>query len=307
MVRCRLVARDLKKGDKDRGDLFAATPPLEALRFVLSKAATRDGDGAVNKKLMFMDAKKAHLNSRCEEKVYIVLPDEANHGPGKCGRLNFWLYGFRPAAQAWEDFYSRCFREVGFTRGMGCPVVFRHVGRDIDIAVHGDDFVVAALPKQLHWIREKIESWFETKVRGMLGPDAGDDKQITFLGRIVEWTESGIEFQADPKHRQMVIDLYQFNDRTKAVVTNGVPLTDKEMSEMKEGEKLNEAGSTRFRATVARLNFLSQDCPQIQFAVKGLSRHGRADGCVGHTTEGNVPIPIGMVESEVRISLSGQT
>ena len=37
----RLVARDFKiKGEKDREDLFAATPPLELLRMLISKSAT---------------------------------------------------------------------------------------------------------------------------------------------------------------------------------------------------------------------------------------------------------------------------
>ena len=31
-IRSRLVARDFKGGDKDRDDLFAATPPLEGIR-----------------------------------------------------------------------------------------------------------------------------------------------------------------------------------------------------------------------------------------------------------------------------------
>ncbi len=35
-VRSRLVARDFKtKGERDREDLFCATPPLELLRFVI--------------------------------------------------------------------------------------------------------------------------------------------------------------------------------------------------------------------------------------------------------------------------------
>ena len=38
-VRCRLVARDFKpKGEKDREDLFAAMPPLEAKKLVFRKA-----------------------------------------------------------------------------------------------------------------------------------------------------------------------------------------------------------------------------------------------------------------------------
>ena len=39
-VRSRLVARDFKGGDKDRDDLFAATPSLESKRLLISRAAT---------------------------------------------------------------------------------------------------------------------------------------------------------------------------------------------------------------------------------------------------------------------------
>ncbi len=40
-VRCRLVGRDFKpKGEKDRDDLFAATPPLEAKNILFSFAVT---------------------------------------------------------------------------------------------------------------------------------------------------------------------------------------------------------------------------------------------------------------------------
>ena len=35
-IRSRMVARDFKGGDKDRDDLFAETPPLEAKRLLLS-------------------------------------------------------------------------------------------------------------------------------------------------------------------------------------------------------------------------------------------------------------------------------
>ena len=59
-VRSRQVARDFKGGDNDRDDLFAATPPLESKRMLLSKAATRKND-KLTRKLLFIDAKKAHL------------------------------------------------------------------------------------------------------------------------------------------------------------------------------------------------------------------------------------------------------
>ena len=57
-----------------------------------------------------------------------------------CGKLNFWLYGVRPAAAAWEQLYASKLEEVGFVRGLSCGVVFYHKGRDISLAVHEDDF-----------------------------------------------------------------------------------------------------------------------------------------------------------------------
>eukprot|EP00973_Karenia_brevis_P001690 229786-Karenia_brevis.AAC.1 len=61
-----MVAKNYKGGDKGRDDLFAETPPLEAKRMLISRAATKREDGR-NRKLMFIDVKKAHLNPVCEE------------------------------------------------------------------------------------------------------------------------------------------------------------------------------------------------------------------------------------------------
>jgi hypothetical protein len=142
-VRCRLVARNFKGGDKDRDDLFAETPPLEAKRLLMSRAVTRRKDGRV-RKLLFIDVRKAHLNPPCEGDVYIELPAEAECPEGMCGKLDFWLYVFRPAAAAWEKHYSGKLESVGFVRGVTCGVVFYHPGRDISLAVHGDDFTSCA-------------------------------------------------------------------------------------------------------------------------------------------------------------------
>ena len=120
-VSCRLAARDFK--GKGRDDLFAATPPLEAKRMLLSRAATITV-GICSRKLLFIDAKKAHLNPRCREDVFIELPEECGAGPGICGKLDFWLYGFRKAAVAWEELYSGKLVENGFKRGLTCVVVF---------------------------------------------------------------------------------------------------------------------------------------------------------------------------------------
>ena len=191
-VRSRLVARDFKGADKDRDDLFAETPPLEAQRLQLSRAATRRKDGKW-RKLMFIDARKAHLNPRCEDDVYVLLPEECGCPEGMCGKLEFWLYGFRKAASAWEGFYGGKLEEVGFTRGMSCGVVFYHKVRDLSVVVHGDDFTLCGLEEDLWWLKGLMESWYEIKVRAVLGGEEKDDKEVVILGRVVRWTPGGLE------------------------------------------------------------------------------------------------------------------
>ena len=79
-VRSRFVARDFKKhGERDREDLFCATPPLELLRLLISLLATQPADQSKGaRKMLFVDVKKAHLVPLCHEDVYI--DDE-------CGKL----------------------------------------------------------------------------------------------------------------------------------------------------------------------------------------------------------------------------
>ena len=79
-VRSRLVARDFRGGDKDRDDLFTETPPLEGKRMLMSRAVTRGLKRKGVRKLTFIDARKAHLNPKCEGDVYIELPKECGYG-----------------------------------------------------------------------------------------------------------------------------------------------------------------------------------------------------------------------------------
>ena len=160
-VGCRLVARDFKGNDQGRDDLFAATPPLEAKRMLLSRAATRKTVGHTG-------PRKANLNPRCMQGIFIELPEECGAGPSVCGKWNFWLYGFRPASAAWEELYSCKLVECGFETGLTCAGVFYHAERDISCVVHGDDFAFEGGGPELLWLTEKMKSWFD-KSEGIVG------------------------------------------------------------------------------------------------------------------------------------------
>eukprot|EP00973_Karenia_brevis_P029536 4075485-Karenia_brevis.AAC.1 len=60
-----------------------------------------------------------------------------------------------------------------------------------------------------------MRDWFEIKVRAILGPDAHDDKEVTILGRMLKWVPDGIKYEADPKHRKIIMEYFGFNDKAK--------------------------------------------------------------------------------------------
>ena len=93
-------------------EFYAATPPLEALRMILSFAAE---DPALQVSLV--DISRAYFNAMIEREVFFELPPEAGYGRGHVGRLVKCLYGTRDAAQGWEGTYRGALEELGFKRG----------------------------------------------------------------------------------------------------------------------------------------------------------------------------------------------
>ena len=137
-VRGRLVAQEVNTYREDA--FVAATPPLEALRLLLSHAATNRDDSEGGRKFMVLDAKKAHLHAFAEREVYIELPPE-RWKPGVCGRLSRSLYGMRDAPALWDHSLAAQLEAVGFIRAKANPCLFRHELRDILAVVHGDDLM----------------------------------------------------------------------------------------------------------------------------------------------------------------------
>ena len=192
LVRSRWVARDFKaKGEKDREDLFSATPPLELIRYLISRQATRRKDGK-ERKTLYIDVKKAHLVPKCTQDVYVELPVEAGAQADECGKLEYWLYGCRPAAQAWEEDYAAVFAAAGFRRLVSCPVAFSHQKQDLVGGVHGDDLVFVVLDEDLDFAEDLLKDRYEIKVRGRLGSGEKDKKMIDMLGRKIKLHAWGI-------------------------------------------------------------------------------------------------------------------
>ena len=98
-VRCRLVVQEVAYDKRD--DLFAGTPPLGAMRHLLSSAMSQ-GSRSWDQKVCIVDVRRAFLHGEAERDIFIELPEQDPQAKGgKCvGKLKKTLYGTRDAPQA---------------------------------------------------------------------------------------------------------------------------------------------------------------------------------------------------------------
>ena len=153
------MGRQADKKTYEQWDPFAATPPLEAARLIVSTAASRKGHI-----LMSNDVKRAYFYAEARRRIYVELPPERQRpGERKCARLLKSLYGTRDAASNWAEQYSSVLTDSGFTRGRSNPCLFHHSSRGITTLVHGDDFLSAGKPQDLAWLETNIAAHMEIK------------------------------------------------------------------------------------------------------------------------------------------------
>ena len=116
------------------------------------------------------------------------------------------MYGTRPAADGWQEEYSTFLVRLGFRQGMASPNVFHHEARGIACSVHGDDFTSSGPADALDWLEGAIGEEYEIAIAPRMGPGPGDAKEGRVLNRVVTWHENHIEYEADPRQVERLID-----------------------------------------------------------------------------------------------------
>ena len=105
------------------------------------------------------------------------------------------------------------------------------------------------------------------KVMCILGPEQGHQKSIVVLARVVDWRADELWWEADPRHVERILQVCGMVSGNPSVVP-GVKLQEEDGDE----EELAGEDLTRYRSVVATANFISQDRPDVRFAVKELRR-----------------------------------
>ena len=135
---------------------------------------------------------------------------------------------------------------------------------DLTLTVHGDDFTATGPIEDLAWLEGVFRRRYDINA-SVLGPDAHQAQEVNILGRTLRWTQGGVEYEADSRHHEIVIQELGLDDCGIVSTPYG---PEEQRVPTEPGEPLEAEEATRYMALVARLNYLALDRPDIQYAVK---------------------------------------
>ena len=170
----RLVGKEFNNEPME--GLFAGTPPLEALRYLIHEAATvRSNEKMGSKVLMVNDVARAFFEAPATRNVCVEIPKEdkteADIRHDKVGQLRMSMYGTRDAAMNWAEEVAKEMRKLGFQRGRYNPCLYYHEDRKLRTFLHGDDFATVGTREGVNWFKQSLEKRFEIK-SSCVGPAA---------------------------------------------------------------------------------------------------------------------------------------
>ena len=139
--------------------------------------------------------------------------------------------------------------------------------------MHGDNFIVAGDGDDLDWLLQKLNEKLELVQKARLGP--GYDSEATLLNRCVTYSDSGLTWEADPRHAELAVAELEPQAATLQTSPGGA-----KPSAPLDQRELESDGQQAYHSVSARLAYLASDRPDIAFACKECSRAiGESNTC----------------------------
>ena len=107
---------------------------------------------------------------------------------------------------------------------------------------------------------------YELRKGGRIGPGKDDDNEGRVLNRVVRWTEDGVEYQADPRQAEKLIESIGLSgEGVRSAVTPGFKCLKEQVDAAKE---LEQHDHTLYRGNGARCNYLGPTDPAFSTQPK---------------------------------------
>ena len=168
LVRSRLVVNQVRGACK-REDVFAGTPPLAAMRFVLSRAASRGHGRCIGS----WDVSVAFFHATIEEEVFLRPPKNMRKDE-TIWKLLKAMYGTQGASSRWQWPVRETLCDGQWKILTSVPCVGYNETEDSMVVIHGDDFVAESHDRSLDKLNAVLDS-FEIKRSPRIGPAAGHE------------------------------------------------------------------------------------------------------------------------------------
>ena len=201
-VRARWVAKEYKT--HARPELYALTPPLEALKVALSEVAT----GACGRKVVALRLRSQHeeeYSSNCRQKITRQVMNTC----AAC--CNTTCTTHATPAQNWgggAGIHTQR-SQVEETKDRVPTRVWRGCikGKHIVTTVHGNPITIGGERSVVKFLIKMKTRKYETK-KQVIGEDADVEKGGRILSLVVEWSLDRITIEADQRHvREIFKDL----------------------------------------------------------------------------------------------------
>ena len=150
---------------------------------------------------MVLDAKRAFLHADALTETYVKPPHLRD--TERCWLLKKCMHGTFPAAARWQHLVQKVGTDIGLLNSSNCPCAFGHSTRDLDMVVHGNDFIIAGDGDDLDWLSQRLIEKLELAHKARLGP--GCDSERTVLNRCVTYSDSGLTWETDPRHAELAV------------------------------------------------------------------------------------------------------
>lgn len=179
------------------------------------------------------------------------------------------LYGTRDAPQIWQAEVRSALESLGFRRSSLQPSVYVHEQKEMMLVVHVDDFLISGDEDALVWVYEELSKKYELK-KTIISSSPHDAHETRYLNRKIRWdVHNWLSYEGDEKHTDILLKEWGLVHCKTVSSTMTKELEDN----VSQGARLGHTEGQRVRRSIARVNFMSQDRPDLSCAARVLSKH----------------------------------
>ena len=261
-VRCRIVAKDIKRGTSARSLGFSSpTPSIEGLHATLTLAA--------NRSYLFrsLDVAHAFMHSPMpkDEHVVLRLPLSVSFESGDPVFMYLFrsLNGLRNASMHWLSLLARTIEKLGLWSDETEPCIYggyvKGLGHALLVAYVDDVLLASENEKVQKAVEEAIGKVVPVKVTGSIQTADKGGGSLTFIGRTISRApgHSQVTLSVKDDYLKTAFDAYDITSGSKHVPDVAAHL-EKTMNDKLGSQPLSPEAYARFRRTLGKLLWLAQ-------------------------------------------------